>query len=88
MTIQSRYARLPVSVKLLSPLLLSFLSLWTVGTLGLGYFARNNLEQMGRREIVDLASMLQETLKQRQESLRVKARSVSENNDVITAVIP
>ncbi|MEG4517785.1 ATP-binding protein [Microcoleus sp. AT9b-C3] len=87
MAIQSRYARLPVSVKLLSPLLLAFLSLWTVGTLGFGYFARNNLEQMGRREIVDLASMLQETLKQRQESLRVKARSVSENNDVITAVI-
>ncbi|MEG5061963.1 MULTISPECIES: sensor histidine kinase [unclassified Microcoleus] len=87
MAIQSRYARLPVSVKLLSPLLLAFLSLWTVGTLGFGYFAKNNLEQMARKEMVDLASMLGESLKQRQESLRVKARSVSEDNDVIRAVI-
>ncbi|MEG4225241.1 MULTISPECIES: ATP-binding protein [unclassified Microcoleus] len=87
MAIQSRYARLPVSAKLLSPLLFAFLSLWTVGTLGFGYFARNSLEQMARKEIVDLASMLRESLKQRQESLRLKARSVSEDNDVITAVI-
>ncbi|MEG4589785.1 ATP-binding protein [Microcoleus sp. MOSTC5] len=41
---------------------------------------------MARNEIVDLASMLRETLKQRQESLSVKARSVSEDNDVIRAV--
>ncbi|MEG5116845.1 ATP-binding protein [Microcoleus sp. A2-C5] len=72
---------------MLSPLLLAFLSLWTVGTLGFGYFAKNNLEQMARKEMVDLASMLGESLKQRQESLRVKARSVSEDNDVIRAVI-
>ncbi|MEG4089971.1 HAMP domain-containing protein [Microcoleus sp. Pol12B4] len=32
--------------------------------------------------------MLRESLKQRQESLRLKARSVSEDNDVIRAVIP
>jgi two-component system, NtrC family, sensor kinase len=86
MVIASRYARLPVSVKLLSPLLLAFLSLWTAGTLGFGYFARNNLEQMARKEIVDLASLLRESLKQRQESLNLKARSVSEDNDVIRAV--
>ena len=54
--------------------------------MGFGYFARNNLEQMARNEMVDLASMLRETLKQRQESLSVKTRSVSEDNDVITAV--
>lgn len=86
MAIRSRYARLPVSAKLLSPLLLAFLSLWTVGTLGFGYFARNNLEQMARQEMVDLASLLRESLKQRQESLNLKTRSVSEDNDVIEAV--
>ena len=86
MAIQSRYARLPVSVKLLSPLLLAFLSLWTVGTLGFGYFARNNLEQMARKEVADLASLLRESLKQRQESLNLKARSLSEDNNVIRAV--
>lgn len=86
MAIQSRYARLPVAVKLLSPLLLAFLSLWTAGTLGFGYFARNNLEQMARQEIVDLASLLRESLKQRQESLNLKARSVSDDRNVIRAV--
>jgi two-component system, NtrC family, sensor kinase len=86
MVIASRYSRLPVSIKLLSPLLLAFMSLWTAGTLGFGYFARNNLEQMARQEIVDLAKLLRETLKQRQESVNLKARSVSENNDVIKAI--
>lgn len=86
MAIQSRYARLPVSVKLLSPLLLAFLSLWTAGTLGFGYFARNNLEQMARQEVADLASLLRESFKQRQESLNLKTRSVSEDNNVIRAV--
>ena len=87
MAIQSKYARLPVSVKLLSPLLLAFLSLWTVGTLGFGYLARNNLEQMARKEVADLASMLRESLKQRQESLNLKTRSVSEDKNVMRAVV-
>ncbi len=86
MAIQSRYSQLPVSVKLLSPLLLAFVSLWTVGTLGFGYFARNNLEQMAQKEVADLASMLQESLKQRQEALNLKTRSVSEDNNLIRAV--
>ena len=86
MAIQSKYARLPVSVKLLSPLLLAFLTLWTAGTLGFGYFARNNLEQMAWQEVADLASLLRESLKQRQESLNLKTRSVSEDNNVIRAV--
>jgi two-component system, NtrC family, sensor kinase len=86
MAIQFRYGRLPVAVKLLSPLLLAFLSLWTVGTVSFGYFARNNLEQMARKEVADLASLLRESLKQRQESLKLKARSVSEDNNVIRAV--
>ena len=86
MAIQSRYARLPVSVKLLSPLLLAFLSLWTAGTVSFGFFARNNLDQMARQEVADLASLLRESLKQRQESLNLKARSVSEDNNVIRAV--
>ncbi|WP_341734432.1 ATP-binding protein [Microcoleus sp. EPA2] len=86
MAIQSRYAQLPVAVKLLSPLLLAFLSLWTAGTLSFGYFARNNLEQMAQKEILDLASLLRESLKQRQESVNLKARSMSENNDAIRAL--
>ncbi|WP_103669014.1 ATP-binding protein [Pseudanabaena sp. BC1403] len=86
MAIKARYTRLPVSLKLLSPLLLAFLSLWTAGTVGFGYFARNNLEQSAQKEIIDLGGLLQESLKQRQETLKLKTRLVSEEKEVINAV--
>jgi two-component system, NtrC family, sensor kinase len=87
MAIRSRFTRLPVvSIKLLSPLLLAFLSLWIVGTLGFGYFARNNLEEIAKQESEDLASLLQESLKQNQESLKLKTRLVSEEKEVVRAV--
>ncbi len=86
MSLGFRYVRLPISVKLLSPLLVAFLSLWTVGTLGFGYFARKNLEQTAQKEIEDRATLLQQDLKQRQELLYLKARWVSEDRDVIKAV--
>ncbi|MCC3489723.1 MAG: HAMP domain-containing protein [Oscillatoriales cyanobacterium] len=81
-----RYVRLPISVKLLSPLLVAFVSLWTFGTLGFGYFARKNLEQTAHKEIEDRATLLQQDLKQKQELLYLKARWVSEDRNVIRAV--
>jgi two-component system, NtrC family, sensor kinase len=86
MAIRAKYTRLPVSAKLLSPLLLAFLSLWAAGTVGFGYYARNNLEQTAQKEIVDLVSLVRESFKQRQESLRLKTRLVSEEKEVIGAV--
>jgi two-component system, NtrC family, sensor kinase len=81
-----RYVRLPISVKLLSPLLVAFLSLWTAGTLGFGYLARKNLEQTALKEIEDRATLLQQDLKQKQELLYLKARWVSEDSNVVSAV--
>ncbi|MGL5064584.1 MAG: ATP-binding protein [Microcoleus sp.] len=78
--------RIPISVKLLSPLLVAFLSLWTSGTLGFGYFARKNLEQTAQKEIEDRATLLQQDLKQKQELLYLKARWLSEDRDVVKAV--
>jgi signal transduction histidine kinase/CheY-like chemotaxis protein len=86
MAIRARYTRLPVSIRVLSPLLLTFVSLWTAGTVGFGYFARNNLEQSAQKEILDLGSLLQESFKQRQESLKLKTRLVSEEKEVVNAV--
>jgi signal transduction histidine kinase len=86
MAIKARYTRLPVSIKLLSPLLLAFLSLWAAGTVGFGYLARNNLEQSAQKEILDLGSLLQESFKQRQETLKLKTRLVSEDKEVVNAV--
>lgn len=86
MTILSRYKGLPVSVKLLSPLLIMFLSLWTAGTVGFGYVAKNNSEATARKKTADLAFLLQRDLQQRQELLRLKARWISEESSVVKAV--
>ncbi|OLP18888.1 two-component sensor histidine kinase [Leptolyngbya sp. 'hensonii'] len=86
MFVRTRYAKLPVSVKLLSPPLILFLTLWTAGTLGVGFFARSNLEQTARKETIDLAILVQQDLQQKQNLLRLKTRWVSEESNVIKAI--
>lgn len=87
MDLIARYSRLPVAVKLLSPLLATFLSLWTVGILGFGLVARNNLEQNAQKEAEDFAASLQLNLQLRQETLNLKARAIGTNSDIIRAAI-
>jgi signal transduction histidine kinase/DNA-binding NarL/FixJ family response regulator len=86
MDLIARYSRLSVAVKLLSPLLATFLGLWTVGILGFGLVARNNLEQNAQKEVEDFAASLQINLQLRQETLNLKARAISTNSDIIRAV--
>jgi signal transduction histidine kinase/DNA-binding NarL/FixJ family response regulator/sensor domain CHASE-containing protein len=81
-----RYSRLSVAVKLLSPLLATFLSLWTVGILGFGLVAENNLEQDAQKEADNFAASLQLNLQLRQETLNLKAKAISTNSDVVRAV--
>lgn len=82
----NRYSRLPVTVKLLSPLLATFLGLWSVGIVGFGVVASNNLEQNARREAEDFAASLQLNLQLRQETLNLKARAISTNSDIVEAL--
>ncbi|AFZ02109.1 ATP-binding protein [Calothrix sp. PCC 6303] len=86
MIIRARYKKLPVSVKLLFPPLIIFLSLWTAGTIGFGYFAKKNLEQTASKETEDLAILLQQDLQQKQKLLSLKARWISEEKNVIEAL--
>ncbi|MEB3293331.1 MAG: ATP-binding protein [Synechococcales bacterium] len=86
MIIRTSYTKLPVSVKLLSPPLILFLSLWIAGTLGFGFFTRGNLEQTAHKETADLAILLQQDLQQKQNLLRLKTRWVSEEPSVIKAI--
>ncbi len=86
MELIDRYSRLPATVKLLSPLLATFLGLWTVGILGFGLVARNNLEQNAQKEAEDFAASLQLNLQLRQETLNLKARAISTNSNIIRAV--
>jgi two-component system, NtrC family, sensor kinase len=86
MELLNRYSRLSVAVKLLSPLLATFLGLWSVGILGFGLVAENNLEQDAQKEADNFAASLQLNLQLRQETLNLKAKAISTNSDVIRAV--
>lgn len=77
---------LPVAIKLMGPPLILFLSLWTAGTLGFGFFAKHNLSQAARKETVDLASLLQQDLQRRQELLQLKANWISEELSVVEVI--
>ncbi len=85
MDLLNRYSRLPVAVKLLSPILATFLGLWTVGIVGFGLVARNNLEQNAHKEAEDFAASLQLNLQLRQETLNLKARAITNHSEVIRA---
>ncbi|NEO53615.1 MAG: HAMP domain-containing protein [Okeania sp. SIO3B5] len=86
MRIYNNYERLPVSIKLLSPILIVFLTLWTAGTLAFGYYAKNSLERTMRQETKDLAILFQQDLQQKQRLLSLKTRWISQENSVIQAV--
>ncbi|MBD1856505.1 ATP-binding protein [Leptolyngbya boryana CZ1] len=84
--LKARYAQLSVSVKLLAFPVILFLSLWTVGTISFGYFARNNLEKTAQKETIDLAQLLQQDLQQKQKLLNLKARWVSDEKQVTEVI--
>ncbi len=86
MKIFPQYSRLPVSVKVLAPLLATFCGLWTAGIVGFGFLAENSLESNAHKEVNDFAAFVQLNLQQRQKALSLKARAISNNSDVIRAV--
>jgi two-component system, NtrC family, sensor kinase len=87
MTLLTKYGKLPVAIKLLSPVLMAFLGLWTLGTVSFGYFAKVQLNQIAVRELDDSASWLQRDLAQQQALLQLNARSISEEQAVIAAIM-
>jgi two-component system, NtrC family, sensor kinase len=86
MALFTKYRQLPVAIKILSPVLVVFLGLWTIGVVNFGYFAKVNLNQTAIRELDDTVSWLQRDLDQQQEVLKLNARSLSEAQTVIEAI--
>jgi two-component system, NtrC family, sensor kinase len=82
----AKYRQLPVAIKLVSPVLLTFLCLWTIGLTSFGYFAKVNLNQTAIREMDDTVTWLQRDLDQQQQVLNLNARSVSETQTVIESI--
>ena len=83
--VMSRYRQFSLSVKLLVPLLIAFLGLWTAGTVSFAYFARINLERTAQREIDDSTVWLQKNLDAHHHLLNLYARSLSKNPELINA---
>ena len=83
----AQYQRPSVTSKLLSPLLLVFLSLWAAGSIGFGYFARTLLEQAAHQETEDLANLVRQDVQQKQNLVHLKTRWIGENKDVIQSIL-
>ncbi len=86
MALFSKYGQMPVAIKILAPVLVAFLGLWTIGVTSFGYFAKVNLNQTALRELEDVASWVQRDLAKQQEVLRLNARSISDAQAVIDPI--
>ena len=86
MALFAKYGKLPVAIKLLSPVLGAFLSLWTIGTVSFGYFATLYLTETVQRELNDASLWIQRDLDQRKDLLGLNARSISDEQSVIEAI--
>jgi two-component system, NtrC family, sensor kinase len=67
-------------------ILLVFLSMWTIGTVGLGSYFAKHLQDSLVRSTEEASFMVLQNLKQRQESLSLKVRWVADRQDVVAAV--
>jgi two-component system, NtrC family, sensor kinase len=86
MALLAKYGKLPVAIKVLSPVLIGFLGLWTIGTVSFGYFAKIQLDQTAQRELEDTAGWVQRDLDQQRQLLKLNARSISEEQSLIAAI--
>ncbi len=82
----ARYKTLPVAVKLLSPPLCIFLSLWTAGIVGFSLCTNHHLEMAARKETQNFASLLEQDLQRKLKVLNLKAQWISQENKIIEAI--
>lgn len=80
--LKKAYSKLPLKTKILVPLLLVFMSIWTVGTVGFGYFFTNRLEEKLKAETKGVASLVTGTLEREKQLLFLKARWVADSKEV------
>lgn len=84
--LRTHYAKLSVAAKILVPWLGVFLGMWTLGTLGFGYFFTKRLEQNAISATEELSSVVVEDFKQKKELQLLRARWVADRSDVSAAV--
>ena len=80
--LKKQYSQLPLKTKILLPLLLVFMSIWTVGTISLGYFFTYRSEEKLKAETEGVSSLVTDTLKREKKLLFLKARWVADAKEV------
>jgi signal transduction histidine kinase len=84
--LKKTYSKLPLKTKILLPLLLVFISIWTVGTVSFGYFFTQRLEEKLKAETKGVASLVTDTLEREKQLLFLKARWVADSKEVSVLV--
>lgn len=82
-SIRATYRKLPVAVKLLLPLLSTFLTIWTVGTF---IFLKAHLEKDLKEKLEGFSSLILQNFKQEEQQLRSEARWIADKKDISQAV--
>jgi two-component system, NtrC family, sensor kinase len=83
MSIRATYRKFPVAVKLLLPLLSTFLTIWTVGTF---IFLKAQLEKDLKEKLEGFSSLTLQNFKQEEQQLRSEARWIADKKDISQAV--
>ncbi|MEO1374612.1 MAG: ATP-binding protein [Cyanobacteria bacterium J06635_10] len=80
--LKKAYSKLSLKTKILLPLLLVLMSIWTAGTISFGYFFSQYLERKLKAETKGVASLITDRLKREKELLFMKARWVADSKEV------
>ncbi|MDY6902369.1 MAG: ATP-binding protein [Cyanobacteriota bacterium] len=80
--LKKQYSKLPLKTKILLPLLLVFMSIWTVGTISFGFFFTHRLSEKLKAETKGVSSLVTDTLKREKKLLFLKARWVADSKEV------
>ena len=80
--LKKQYSQLPLKTKILLPLLLVFMSIWTVVTISLGYFFTSRSEEKLKTETKGFSSLVTDTLEREKKLLFLKARWVADSKEV------
>ncbi|MEO1428115.1 MAG: ATP-binding protein [Cyanobacteria bacterium J06633_8] len=84
--LKKKYLQLPLKTKILLPLLLVFMSIWTLGAIGFGYFFTQRLEKKLKAETKAVASLVTDTLEREKELLFLKSRWIADSKEVFQLV--
>ncbi|MEL7244422.1 MAG: two-component sensor histidine kinase, partial [Cyanobacteria bacterium J06573_2] len=80
--LKKQYSKLPLKTKILLPLLLVFMSIWSLGTISFGFFFTHRLEEKLKAETKGVSSLVTDALEQEKQLLFLKARWVADSKEV------